>query len=48
MNINVMGSVYMAKYAAVAMAKNKPINDQNERGVILFVSSVAASEGQRG
>ena len=44
--INVLGSVYMAKYAAVAMAKNQPVN--GERGVILFVSSVAAEEGQRG
>ena len=41
-----MGSVYMAKYAAVAMAKNTPVD--GERGVILFVSSVAAEEGQRG
>ena len=48
MNINVMGSVYMAKYAAVAMSKNKPVGEQNEKGVILFVSSVAAEEGQRG
>lgn len=41
-----MGSVYMAKYAAVAMAKNEPVD--GERGVILFVSSVAAEEGQKG
>ena len=48
MAINVLGSIYVAKYAAVAMSKNKPLNEQGERGVILFVSSVAASEGQRG
>ena len=46
--INVYGSVYMAKYAAVAMSKNQPVNDKGEKGVILFVSSVAAEEGQRG
>jgi hypothetical protein len=38
----------MAKFAAVAMSKNKAINDRGEKGVIIFVSSVAASEGQRG
>jgi hypothetical protein len=43
-----MGSVYVAKYAAVAMSKNKAVNDRGEKGVILFVSSVAAEEGQRG
>ena len=43
--INLFGSIYMAKYAAVAMAKNKPVGDKSERGVILFVSSVAGEEG---
>jgi len=47
-NINVYGSVYVAKYASVAMAKNKPINQLGERGVLIFVSSIAAEEGQRG
>ena len=42
-----MGSVYVAKYAAIQMSKNQP-NERGERGVILFVSSVAAEEGQRG
>ena len=48
MAINVLGSAYVAKYAAVAMSKNKAVNEQGEKGVILFVSSVAAQEGQRG
>ena len=48
MEINVYGSIYVAKYAAVLMAKNQPLNERGERGVILFVSSVAAEEGQRG
>ena len=45
MNINLMGSIYVAKYCSVLMAKNKPFNDRGEKGVILFVSSVAAEEG---
>ena len=47
MDINVFGSVMLAKYSAVAMAKNKP-DENGERGLILFVTSIAASEGQRG
>ena len=43
-----MGSVYVAKYASLAMSKNKAVNERGEKGVILFVSSVAAEEGQRG
>ena len=46
--INVYGSIYVAKYASAVMAKNQPINDRGEKGVLLFVSSVAAEEGQRG
>ena len=42
-----MGSIYMAKYAAVVMAKNK-LTESGERGVIIFVSSVAAEDGQGG
>ena len=43
-----MGSMFAAKYSAIAMSKNKPVNDRNEKGLIMFVSSVAAEEGQRG
>ena len=46
--INVYGSIYVAKYASAVMAKNQPLNDRGEKGVLLFVSSVAAEEGQRG
>lgn len=38
----------MVKYAVPYMVKNKPVNDKGERGVLIFVSSVAADEGQRG
>ena len=48
MDVNVMGSMYVAKYASVAMSKNEPVNERGEKGVIIFVSSVAADEGQRG
>ena len=47
MRINVFGTAYVAKYAALAMSKNK-LNETGERGLILCVSSVAAEEGQRG
>ena len=44
-DINLNGSIYVAKYASILMAKNKPVNEMGEKGVILFVSSVAAEEG---
>ena len=46
-DINVYGSIHVAKYAAVIMSKNKP-DERGERGVMVFVSSAAAEEGQRG
>ena len=36
----------MAKYAAIAMAKNK--NPNGDNGVIIFISSIAAKEANRG
>lgn len=48
MAINLYGSIFVAKYCSIHMAKNKPFNERGEKGVILFVSSVAAEEGQRG
>ena len=47
MNINFWGSVYVAKYAAVAMAKNTP-DAKGERGLICFVSSIASEDAERG
>jgi NAD(P)-dependent dehydrogenase (short-subunit alcohol dehydrogenase family) len=47
-SINVFGSAYVAKYAAIAMSKNAPLNELGEKGLILFVSSVAAEEAPRG
>ena len=48
MEINVYGSIYLAKYASVAMSKNQPLNELGERGVLIFVSSIAAEEAARG
>ena len=39
MQINLMGSLYVTKYAAVQLAKNKAINDKGEKGLIILVSS---------
>ena len=48
MEVNVYGSIYLAKYSSIAMSKNKPLNELGERGVLIFVSSIAAEEGARG
>ena len=48
MQVNLMGSVYVAKYASVVMAKNKALNDKGEKGLILFVSSNMAVQGTKG
>ena len=45
MDINLFGSLHVAKYGSAIMSKNKSVNDQGEKGVILFVSSVSAEEG---
>lgn len=44
MSINVFGSLHVAKHAALAMAKN----EGDSKGVIIFVSSIAAEEGSKG
>jgi NAD(P)-dependent dehydrogenase (short-subunit alcohol dehydrogenase family) len=45
--VNLIGSFNVARLAADAMQANTP-DDQGERGVIIFTSSVAAFEGQIG
>jgi NAD(P)-dependent dehydrogenase (short-subunit alcohol dehydrogenase family) len=47
MEINVVGTVLVAKAAAAAMQTNTP-NPQGERGVIVMTASVAAFDGQIG
>ncbi len=46
--VNLFGSVYCSAHAAFHMAKNEPIGEKKDRGVIVHVSSVAGHEGQRG
>jgi NAD(P)-dependent dehydrogenase (short-subunit alcohol dehydrogenase family) len=45
--INLVGTVLLAKAAAGAMQRNTP-NDEGERGVIVMTASVAAFDGQIG
>jgi NAD(P)-dependent dehydrogenase (short-subunit alcohol dehydrogenase family) len=45
--INLVGTLLVAKAAAAAMQKNEP-NAQGERGLILMTASVAAFDGQIG
>jgi NAD(P)-dependent dehydrogenase (short-subunit alcohol dehydrogenase family) len=47
-NINLVGTFNVARYAAEQMAKNEPINGDGGRGVIINTASVAAYEGQVG
>ncbi len=42
--INLFGSAHVAKFAAIAMSKNKG----TDRGIIIFISSVASQEGTKG
>jgi len=46
-NINLIGSFNVIRFAAEAMAKNDPLAD-GQRGVIINTASVAAFEGQMG
>lgn len=46
--INLVGSFNVMRLAAEQMAKNEPLNDDGERGVIINTASVAAYEGQIG
>jgi NAD(P)-dependent dehydrogenase (short-subunit alcohol dehydrogenase family) len=45
--INLVGSFDCARIAATAMSQNEPLDD-DERGSVLFVASVAAFDGQIG
>ncbi len=47
-NINLVGTFNVSRYAAEQMAKNEPINADGGRGVIINTASVAAYEGQVG
>lgn len=47
-NINLIGSFNVARVAAEFMAKNEPMGEALERGVIINTASVAGYEGQMG
>jgi NAD(P)-dependent dehydrogenase (short-subunit alcohol dehydrogenase family) len=47
-DINLIGTFNVARVAASAMAKNQPLGEANERGLIVNTASVAGYEGQIG
>lgn len=47
-NINLVGTFNVARLAAAEMAKNEPVGEALERGIIVNTASVAAFEGQMG
>lgn len=47
-NINLVGTFNVARFAAEAMSNNEPYNTDGGRGVIINTASVAAYEGQVG
>lgn len=48
MSINVVGTFNVSKHAALLMSKQELIQNFEERGVIINISSVAGEEGQKG
>lgn len=48
LNVNLVGTFNVARYAAEAMSRNEPVNDDGGRGVIINTASVAGYEGQVG
>lgn len=47
-NVNLIGTFNVARLAAQKMAKNDPVTDCGQRGVIINTASVAGYEGQVG
>ncbi|MDA8210841.1 MAG: 3-hydroxyacyl-CoA dehydrogenase [Clostridia bacterium] len=47
-DINLNGTFNVLRLAAAEMAKNEPVNESGERGVIINTASVAAFDGQIG
>jgi 3-hydroxyacyl-CoA dehydrogenase/3-hydroxy-2-methylbutyryl-CoA dehydrogenase len=46
--VNLVGTFNVLRLCAEAMAKNEPVTEDGERGVIVNVASVAAFDGQIG
>jgi NAD(P)-dependent dehydrogenase (short-subunit alcohol dehydrogenase family) len=47
-NVNLVGTFNVMRLCAEQMAKQEPVNEDNERGVVINTASVAAYEGQIG
>ena len=47
-DVDLIAPYNIIRLAAWAMAKNEPVNEDGERGVIINTSSIAAEHGQRG
>jgi 3-hydroxyacyl-CoA dehydrogenase / 3-hydroxy-2-methylbutyryl-CoA dehydrogenase len=47
-SVNLIGTFNVTRLAAEAMAKNEPVTEDGERGVIINTASVAAFDGQVG
>ena len=47
-DVDLIAPYNIIRHASWAMAKNEPVNDDGERGVIINTSSIAAEHGQRG
>jgi 3-hydroxyacyl-CoA dehydrogenase / 3-hydroxy-2-methylbutyryl-CoA dehydrogenase len=47
-NINLRGTVDLVRQCLVHLTKTEPVGDDQERGVVIMVSSVAAFDGQMG
>ncbi len=47
-NVNLIGSYNVTRLAVAEMAKLDPMDDDGERGVVMFTASVAAFDGQVG
>ncbi|MEM1153149.1 MAG: 3-hydroxyacyl-CoA dehydrogenase [Pseudomonadota bacterium] len=48
LNVNLVGTFNVSRFAAEQMANNSPVNDDGGKGVIINTASVAAYEGQVG
>lgn len=46
--VNLVGTFNVTRLAAEAMAKNEPVTEDGERGVVINTASVAAFDGQMG
>ncbi|KAI2638581.1 short chain dehydrogenase [Xylaria nigripes] len=47
-NINLRGTINLVRQCLVHLAKTEPVGTDEERGVVIMVSSVAAFDGQKG